>query len=125
MDVHRATAGAVVAIALFGAVSAAQAAAPDTHTIRIPYQDLDVATDEGLALLYGRVRMAARKVCGAPAITGTRIDTRHRACMRDAVARAIGQLGVPRLAELHSELESASPPATCAAPVVAHRRIII
>jgi UrcA family protein len=131
MSPQRVAVRLLLALALAGAAPAVLAAAP-TASIRIPYDDLDLTTDDGIAILYGRVRHAARQVCGVPGITGTRIDERTRGCIRNAVARAVGQLGVPALATLHGELQGGAalgralpPGAECRIAPVAHRRIII
>jgi UrcA family protein len=113
-----------VALALLGAAPAALAG-PAGPGIRIPYHDLDVTTDEGIAVLYGRVRQAARQVCGPAGMTGSRIDQRQRACMRDAIQRAIGQLGVPALSELHRELADVAAPENACHATPVQRRIVI
>lgn len=125
MSVRLAAFPAVAAIAWLGLAPDAAAAAPaPTVSIRIPYADLDLTTDSGITELYARVRRAARQVC-RPQTTGSRLDERYPACMRETVDRAVAQLGVTALAELHREL---APPAAiggeCAiAPT--HRRLII
>lgn len=123
---HAAAAAAcVAAVAAFAFSPAASAAERAQPSIRVPYADLDLTSDRGITELYARVRRAARQVCRTQ-ITGSRVDERYPTCMRDTVARAVSQLGVAALAELHSEL--AAPDVRrgveCAvAP--AHRRIII
>lgn len=127
MDLRRAAVLSAAALALAATAPAVHAAAPGsiTSSIRIPYADLDLTTDEGMAVLYARVRRAAKEVCGARGVTGSRIDERYGACLRAATARAIGQLGVPGLAELHREFVGAQAAAECAAPAAAHRRLVI
>jgi UrcA family protein len=127
MDLRRAAVLSVAVLALAGTVPAAHAGAPAkvTTSVRIPYADLDLTTDEGMAVLYARVRRAAKAVCGAPGVTGSRLDERHDACLRAATDRAISQLGVPGLAELHREIAGAQEAAECPAPAAGHRRIVI
>lgn len=123
---HAASAAAcVAAVAAFTFAPAASAAERVPPSIRVPYADLDLTSDHGITELYARVRRAARQICRTQ-ITGSRVDERYPACMRDTVARAVSQLGVSALAELHREL--AAPDVAggmeCAvAPT--HRRIII
>jgi UrcA family protein len=125
MSVRLAAVSAVAAIAWLGlSTEAAAATPPPTVSIRIPYSDLDLTSDAGITELYARVRRAARQVCRTQT-TGSRVDERYPACMRQTVDRAVAQLGVAALAELHHELV---PPAAiggeCAvAPT--HRRLII
>lgn len=119
---------AVACLAAFGAVAyvpTAAAAELAPPSIRIPYDDLDVTSERGITELYTRVRRAARQVC-LTQVTGSRVDKRYPACLRETVARAVSQLGVPALAELHRELaplESLGADECAVAP--AHRRIII
>lgn len=81
--------------------SAAQSSG-DTRSIRIAYRDLDLATPEGIAVLYLRIQRAADELCGAERTpTGTRLlPPRTDACVRDTVAATVKQLGVPGLAAL-------------------------
>jgi UrcA family protein len=130
MDAHRVSATLAASLVLAIVAPEARAAPPSgggESSVRIPYSDLDLTTDEGLARLYGRVRHAARLVCGSEVVTGSRIDERQRTCLRAAIAQAVRQLGVPGLAELHRELESGlvAPPAECQLPAAARPRIII
>jgi UrcA family protein len=128
MSLRLSALAALAALAWTGTAADARAdGVPSTPTpsIRVAYADLDLTTDRGITELYARVRVAARQVCGYPA-TGTRVDPRYAACVRVAVDRAIAQLGVPALAELHRELAAplGSPGAECALPTP-HRRLII
>jgi UrcA family protein len=74
----------------------------DTRSIRIAYHDLDLATPEGIAVLYLRIQRAADELCGAERTpTGTRLlPPRTDACVRDTVAATVKQIGVPGLAAL-------------------------
>ena len=103
--------------------------AGDPRSVRIAYHDLDLATPEGIAALYVRIRRAAVEVCdaGRPP-TGTRvIRPETEACVRRSVGATVRQIGVPGLAALDAEQqvlreEAAAPPA-CETPVRA--KIII
>ncbi len=128
MSLRLAGFAAVAALAWCGVVTDARADAASSDpppSLRVTYADLDLTTDRGITELYARVRVAARQVCGRPA-TGTRVDARYASCVRVAVERAIAQLGVPALAELHRELAApeAAAGAECALPTP-HRRLII
>jgi UrcA family protein len=106
------------------------AASDDKRSVRIAYRDLDLATPEGIAALYLRIHRAADELCGAErAPTGTRLlPTRTEACVRDAVASTVKQLGVPGLAALEVQQQllreaASEAPLQCDRPVRA--RIII
>jgi UrcA family protein len=77
----------------------------ESRTIRIAYRDLDVATPQGLATLYVRIRHAAEEVCGAgrPPIGSRLLQAGADRCVRTAVADTIRQIGVPGLAALDAE----------------------
>jgi len=95
------TAATFGALALgFGAVSVA-ADTSDAPHIAVSFGDLDVSTPPGAAALYGRIAAAAGKVC---AIYDTdsdplflRYDSWHKACIHDAIARAVSQIGMREL----------------------------
>ena len=97
--------------------------AGEPRSVRIAYHDLDLATPEGIAALYVRIRRAAVEVCdaGRP-LTGTRvIRPETEACVRRSVVATVRQIGIPGLATLDAEQqvlrEEAAPPPTCEAPV--------
>lgn len=95
------TAAVFGALALgFGAVSVAADTADAPH-VAVSFADLDVSTSPGAATLYGRIAAAAGKVC---AIYDTdadplflQYDSRHTACIHDAIARAVSQIGIHEL----------------------------
>jgi UrcA family protein len=108
---------------------AAGVASGEARSIRIAYHDLDLATPEGIAALYVRIRRAAADVCESNRpLTGTRmVHPEMDACVRRAVVATVRQIGIPGLAALDAEQqvlseEIASRP-TCEAPVRA--KIII
>jgi UrcA family protein len=79
-------------------------------SVRIAYHDLDIATPQGIATLYVRIRRAAADVCGAGRPeTGTRLSTGAiDACTRRAVDATIRQIGVPGLVALQAEQQALS-----------------
>lgn len=80
----------IAAVAL--AISAPAFAADDAiDTARVVYGDLDLASDSGIAKLEGRLRSAARQVCGVP---GRDLDEKQRiaACQDNAIAKANAEL---------------------------------
>ncbi len=103
--------------------------AGEPRSVRIAYHDLDLATPEGIAALYVRIRRAAIEVCDAARpLTGTQlIRPEMDACVRRSVGATVRQIGIPGLAALDAEQqvlgeETAARPA-CEAPVRA--KIII
>jgi UrcA family protein len=57
-----ATLGCVLAAG--GAFAAESRPAMETTSVRVSYGDLDLSRAEGASMLYGRLKDAARKVCG-------------------------------------------------------------
>ena len=82
-----------------------EAAIPQAGTgiqsISIQYASAELNSEEGRTNLYGKIRQAAREVCGP---TGLReagsltIASRNRRCMEDAMSVAMGQVGSSQLA---------------------------
>jgi UrcA family protein len=113
------------ALAAPAARTAVTVSAPaDARSIRIPYLDLDLATPQGIALLYLRIRRAAAELCDASRpVTGTRmIRPEAEACVRRSVGATVRQTGVQGLAALDAEQqvlgeETAAPRPMCDAPV--------
>jgi UrcA family protein len=87
------------------AVPASACAAPPPPTVRVDAAGLDLRTQEGVSVLYGRIRLAAREVCRAHrGLTGTRVPAVFARCVRDAVDGAVYSWRLPLLAALHDEL---------------------
>lgn len=104
--------------------SAPAGAADEPRSIHIVYHDLDIATPEGIAALYVRIRRAAAELCDANRpVTGTRmIRAEADACVRRAVGATVRQIGVPGLAALDAEQQvlsesAAAPRPACDAPM--------
>ena len=82
----------------------------DQQTIRVSYAGLDLRDPAAMHNLYGRLKVAARLVCGGD-ISGVREVQRvfaHRACTQDALETAINSIDNAALTALHrrSELEN-------------------
>jgi UrcA family protein len=67
-----------------------------TETVR--FQDLDVNTPAGVAVLYRRIQMAAKHVCSQPAEWPETVRA-AAACAGDAEAKAIEKLNLPLLTD--------------------------
>ena len=73
--------------AIIAAAAALASAAPAfAESVAVEYKDLDLATQEGRAMLDRRLDAAARQVCGLDEVrTGTRIRSHAaRQCYKDA-----------------------------------------
>jgi UrcA family protein len=96
--------GALAAAALLAspaAASAAQAAADSPQTT-VHYSLRDLSSDRGTQALYRRIVSAARTVCPAGDSRDLVAFAASRQCQRQAVARAVAQIGSARLAALHA-----------------------
>jgi UrcA family protein len=92
---------APVFTSLLLATGGAVAAKPDVRTIAVRYGDLDLSRDEGVRVLYGRLRAAAANVCGPRTYRDLATLRLWRECRDQTLERAVGQIGNPRLAALH------------------------
>jgi UrcA family protein len=106
IGVRRAAAAALACVALSGGgVALADAAVAVGHdgrrTVTVRVDDLDQWSDAGARAVYGRLRVAARQVCGTP-----EGDLRRRAAVRDCHARAmsdaVSSANLPKLTALHA-----------------------
>ncbi len=110
MDTRKLTAR-LAALALAAVVSfSAQAGAPGTHVLKVNYRDLDLTTSRGATELYGRIRGAARFVCGEE---GRSIDEQNawQSCFRSAVSEAVSTVHSPLVTALDT---AGAPPARTA-----------
>lgn len=92
----------LVGTALCGAllsVFAAAAALADSSApaVTVRYSDLDLASEQGAVVLYGRIRSAAEGVCSR-IDHGDILSGQHaRLCVNDSIARAVSVIDSPRL----------------------------
>jgi UrcA family protein len=102
-DLLRASA-ALTACLIVGASATAYAAAPAdaSPSVRVNYRDLNLATEQGTAALYGRIVSAAHKVCTARDSRILSELAAARACEAQAIAHAVRDVNSPRLAATHS-----------------------
>ena len=81
------------------------------QTMTVSYSPLDLADEAARQNLYGRLKVAARIVCGGD-ISGVREVQRvfaHRACAQEALESAIQGIGNPALTALHRRSEIENP----------------
>lgn len=95
--------GALSAAALLAspAASAAQPAA-DAPQTTVYYSFLDLSSDQRTQALYRRIVSAARTVCPPSDSRDLAAFAASRECQREAVSRAIHQIGSARLAAVYS-----------------------
>ena len=89
--------GALLAVASYPAMAGDQTA----RSVVVRYGDLDLSRDEGVAVLYGRLRSAARRVCSEANIRDLKVLTEVRQCHDAALTKAVASAGNTRLAALH------------------------
>ena len=65
----------------------------------VKFADLDLGTQAGVEALYGRIHLAARRVCDAPAGE----QAAMWACMTQAESEAIGKVNVPLLTAFYQK----------------------
>ncbi len=100
--------GLVAAVTLaLSMMSGAASAAPlaDQPSVRVRYSDLDLAREDGVRVLYARIRAAARQVCADNGTRDLRRLAAARACYEASLARAVGAVDNDRLAALYSQKE--------------------
>ena len=134
MKVYLATA------AIFGAVAIAAAFAPkavadeyNVHlstrsvvgseaSVHVPYADLNLANPSGAEIMLGRIDAAARAVCDPGDTRQLVLHKLAQSCERDAVERAVADLGQPLVVALYQERIGHVEPSQIAAADVAPAR---
>jgi UrcA family protein len=95
----------LIATALFSAISFSFAALPataDIDQVTVKLGDLDVSSPQGAAVLYNRIRAAAKQVCSPLDSAG--LDTKRllRACVNETIEDAVIKLNEPALIAVYS-----------------------
>ena len=83
----------------------------DRQTMTVSYSPADLRDAAAMHNLYGRLKVAARIVCGGD-ISGVREVQRvfaHRACAQDALETAINSIDNAALTALHRQSELENP----------------
>ncbi|MEO8061648.1 MAG: UrcA family protein [Pseudomonadota bacterium] len=76
----------------------------DAYSITVPFGDLDLNRQAGIAELYLRITGAARRVCTQQA-NDQRVDEQdHASCMKRAVSTAIARIDRPMLSSYSERL---------------------
>ena len=80
--------------------SPAKTLGPDPVTVR--YEDLNLASQEGARILYGRISTAARKVCGPSFVLWyPGVSRAWQKCYQATVDHAVKQVNSPALTALY------------------------
>jgi UrcA family protein len=101
------TIGAVIALG-FSAVTASaagltadQSMGEGTNKYVVRYADLDLSKMAGAAALYSRIGHASRIVCQPLESREIDIAVKYRACMQQAVAKAVADVNSPLVSQYH------------------------
>jgi UrcA family protein len=84
---------------LLGALSTPASAGESVQLARrvVKFADLDLTRGAGVAELYSRIRSAARDVCEPPIASDRESTILARACVAQAIERAIADVNSPQL----------------------------
>jgi UrcA family protein len=83
-------------------IGSANEQAADGMQTNVYYTQLDLATEQGTRALYQRIERAAADVCPVPDSLYPSAQAASKECQRQAIARAIGQIGSSRLAAIEA-----------------------
>jgi len=108
-----------VLLFIFAAVASSVAMADSLVTVKsevVHYGDLRLISAVGAAVLYGRLRGAAERACSPldgrqPSQAG-----RYRACVDEAITKAVADVNEPVLTTYHESKRSAPPTPTVGTP---------
>jgi len=89
----------VVLAAMSSAVLVSVVHAAEVPARVVSYQDLDLNTEAGAKVLYGRIHGAAKQVCGNLEIRDLPVVRAHAACVEKAVSDAVAAVNNQRLTQ--------------------------
>jgi UrcA family protein len=99
-----AAATALTTAALLGLPNVASAAQPRADVApqtAVQYSFSELATDEGTRAVYARIKRAAAAVCPSYDLLDLDMAAASQECQRQAMARAVSQIGNARLAAVY------------------------
>jgi UrcA family protein len=87
-----------------GALGSARAANANTDapTLTVRYADLNLSTEQGSLVLYGRIVRAAQQVCAVDDIRDLRAFNAAKLCRAQAIANAVRDVNSPMLASVYA-----------------------
>jgi len=92
----------LAAVCMASVCALASAGSPDQVLQRtVRFADLDINHPAGAAVLYQRIRAAAREVCRPTSERDLAVAELTRSCVRDAIARAVTEVNAPKLSQYH------------------------
>lgn len=72
----------------------------EPRSVTVHFEDLNINSPRGAAVLYQRIRSAAEDVCGIPpSQRSLAIASRYATCVRGAIAGAVARVNRPTLTE--------------------------
>ena len=95
---------ALTALAALGFAASVNAAPPtdqDTTSVTVKLADLDLSSNAGAQVAYGRIRSAAKAICGEPASPIEAISGVYRQCVDGSTRRALDRLGAPMVSAMN------------------------
>jgi UrcA family protein len=110
----------VIASALFGTVASSFAVLPavadssDPPQATVKYEDLNIASPEGAAVLYARIRRAAEKGC-SQVDGGVDSYGERQVCINKAILQAVTKVNAPALYAVFASGRRVPRPAVLAA----------
>jgi UrcA family protein len=88
--------------AALGAAGSAYAASADSPALKVRYSDLNLSTEQGSLLLYGRIVTAAHQVCAVDDIRDLKAVRAASSCREQAIAQAVRDVNSPMLASVYA-----------------------
>jgi UrcA family protein len=93
---------AAIAMTLISVATVSAASTLDAPAQRIvKFGDLNLGTDSGVALLYARIRSAAREVCEPENVWNVSALLAAKECTERAVKQAVEEVDAPLLKSYH------------------------
>ncbi len=76
----------------------------ESAKVRVSYADLNLENEEGVRVLYRRLKHASRKVCGAPSGSVEAILAVHqiKRCSRETLSNAVDKVDNEDLTRIHA-----------------------
>ena len=94
---------AILAGALYSAAAAAADADDGPRQRTVKFADLNLTRSSGIAVLYARIKAAARAVCERDGELGLNTVQAESKCRARAISGAIGTINVPMLTSYYRE----------------------
>ena len=86
------------------ALDAQAAPTDDAYSITVKVADLDLNREAGIAKLYLRIKVAARRVCDQQAYEQLAMERNYAACVKRAVSEAVARIDRPMLSDHVAQL---------------------